>query len=73
MIELKRAAWDRRFADTEGSEQFALTEVSYVLVRMAQHYEKIEALDPSKIVPKTVRLNLVPLHGVKVRLFRSVR
>ena len=55
------------------SEQFALTEISFVIVRMAQRFEKIELLDPSEGVKKGLRLTLVPLNGVKIRFFRGAK
>lgn len=42
-----------------------------MMVRMAQRFEKIEPLDPGEDVVKGLRLTLVPLNGVKIRLFQS--
>ncbi len=55
------------------SEQFALTEVSFVIVRMLQRFEKLESLDPGREISKVMNLTLVPRNGVKVRLFRGVK
>lgn len=55
------------------SEQFALTEVSFVIVRMLQWFEKLESLDPGREISKVMNLTLVPRNGVKVRLFRGVK
>ena len=49
------------------TEQFALTEGAYVIVRLLQRFDAIENLD---FTPETHRLTLTtcPGNGVKVRL-----
>ncbi|KAI9875794.1 MAG: hypothetical protein M1830_007994 [Pleopsidium flavum] len=54
-------------------QQFALTEVSFVIVRLLQRFEKIESLDPAKKISKVVSLTLMPRNGVKVRLFHGIK
>ena len=49
------------------AEQFALTEMSYVIVRLLQRFDGIENLDFS---PETNRMTLTscPGNGVKIKL-----
>jgi len=54
-------------------EQFALTEISFVIVRMAQRFEKIEPLDPGEGITHGLRLSLVPIKGAKIRLFQGAK
>ena len=54
-------------------EQFAFTQVSYVLVRFLQRYERMESLGPRGDIKKDTGLIMSPVHGVKVRLCRSQR
>ena len=54
------------------AEQFALTEISFVIVRMAQRFEKIETSSLTEQIPKGLRLTLVPRNGVRVRLFQAL-
>jgi len=60
-----------KLTTNECPEQFALTEISFVMVRMAQRFEKIEPLDPGEELIKGLRLTLVPRNGVKIRLFQG--
>lgn len=48
-------------------QQFALTEASYVAVRMLQRFDKIEALDADEVVKHNLTLVNGPL-GVNIRL-----
>lgn len=52
-------------------EQFALTQVSYVLVKFLQRYERMESLGSQGNIKKDTGLIMSPAHGVKVRLCRS--
>jgi hypothetical protein len=61
----------RRDTLTLGSvEQFALTEASYVAVRLLQRFDKIENLDPETVVRNTLSLTS-STNGVKVRLHEA--
>jgi hypothetical protein len=50
-------------------EQYALNEVSFVLVRLLQRYDKIESLDDGPIV-KQITMTLSP-GNVSVRMHRA--
>ncbi|MCJ1464378.1 hypothetical protein MMC07_002991 [Pseudocyphellaria aurata] len=49
-------------------QQFALTEVSYVTVRMLQRFDKLENRDTETIAKHNLSLNDSPFPGVKVML-----
>ena len=51
------------------TEQYALTEASYTLVKLAQKFQTVECADPEIQVPK-IHSTLTMSHdrGVKVRL-----
>ena len=51
-------------------EQYALTEASYVLVRLLQKFERIENAQP-ELTDLKLKINLTIAHGdgVKVRLY----
>ena len=49
-------------------QQFALTEAGYTIVRLLQHFEKIESRD-SRPWFENLHLTLSPGNGVKVALF----
>ena len=51
-------------------EQYALNEASFVLVKILQKFDRIEALDMGPI-KKGLTLSLSPANGVKVRLHRA--
>jgi len=53
-----------------GIEQYALNEASFVLAKMLQRYDRIEALDRGKI-RKSLTLTLAPAGGVKIKLHRA--
>ncbi|QIW97070.1 hypothetical protein AMS68_002588 [Peltaster fructicola] len=54
-------------------QQFALTEASYVLVRMAQHFDKIEPVDFEEMskMRKTIGVTMSVRDGVRVRLHKA--
>ncbi|KAI9760719.1 MAG: hypothetical protein M4579_001457 [Chaenotheca gracillima] len=52
-------------------QQFALNEVSFVIVRLIQRYDGITLQDPSEKIEKKVSLGLSPANGVNVRLHRA--
>jgi hypothetical protein len=54
----------------DGVEQYALNEASFVLVKLLQRYNKIEALDHEPIV-KQLSMTLAPENGAKVRMHRA--
>lgn len=56
---------------TARTEQYALNEASFVLVKFLQQYDKIEALDMTSELVKGMTLTLTPAHGVKVKLHRA--
>ncbi|KAI9820833.1 MAG: hypothetical protein M1826_000858 [Phylliscum demangeonii] len=49
-------------------QQFALTEASYVTVRLLQRFDRIENLDPDPVVRHNLTLTNCSGNGVKVRL-----
>jgi hypothetical protein len=51
-------------------EQYALTEAAYTLARMAQSFDRVECVDPTKPIEKKVGLALQP-NGVNLRFHRS--
>jgi len=54
------------------AEQYALNEASFVLVKILQRYDKIEALDMGLSgIKKDVGLTLSPANGVNIRLHRA--
>ena len=57
-----------QMADFCPTEQFALTEASYVLVRLLQRFDGIENLDHVKTATHNLTLTSCPGNGVKVRL-----
>jgi cytochrome P450 len=63
---------ERKCANLSATEQYALNEASFVLVKILQRYDKIDALDmgPGGI-KKEVTLTLSPANGVNVRLHRA--
>lgn len=52
-------------------EQMALMTASYVVVRLLQHFERIEDADVDEIVRSNLGLTLSPANGTPVRLFRT--
>lgn len=54
-------------------EQMALTTASYVIVRLLQHFERIEDVDVDVdgLVKTDLGLTLSPTNGTRVRLFRD--
>ncbi|TVY38159.1 Cytochrome P450 [Lachnellula subtilissima] len=52
-------------------QQYALTEASFVMVKMLQRYDNIEALDMTGKIPKALTLTMAPGNGVKVRMHRA--
>jgi len=53
-------------------EQYALTEASYLIVRLLQRFSKIESVLPrEQALSKAVALTLVPAKGARVRLYRD--
>ena len=51
-------------------EQFALAQVSYVLVKFLQRYEAMESVEPEVCIKKDTGLIMSPERGVRVRLRR---
>ncbi|KAF9884392.1 Protein kinase alk2 [Aspergillus nanangensis] len=53
-------------------QQYALTEASYTLVRLIQHFDRLENADPTLVQP-AIQSNLTMSHdaGVNIRLYRS--
>lgn len=51
-----------------GTEQMALLQLSYVVVRLLQEFEAIEAVDTKPVVAYGTNLVLTPVDGVHVRL-----
>ena len=83
-LEFKPERWERRvpawqFLPFLGGpricigQQFALTEASYVLVRMLQHFDAIEPIDKADMwkMRKGMGLTMWPGDGVKVRLHKA--
>jgi cytochrome P450 len=52
-------------------QQFALNEVSFVLVRFLQRYDRIEAVDMASPLRKKLSVILGPAEGQKIRLHRA--
>jgi cytochrome P450 len=52
-------------------QQFALNEVSFVLVRFLQRYDRIEAVDKVSPLKKKLSVILGPAEGQKIRLHRA--
>ena len=55
-------------ADIWGTEQFALTESSYVIVRLLQRFDAVQNCDPNPVPVHNLTLTSCPADGVKVRL-----
>jgi hypothetical protein len=51
------------------TEQFAITEVYYLTVRLLQHFRRIESRDPRPFVENMEGVILTSDHGVLVGLF----
>jgi hypothetical protein len=51
-------------------EQYALNEASFVIVKLLQRYDKIEALDMGPL-KKGITATLAPADGVKVKMHRA--
>ena len=49
-------------------EQFALTEVAYVTVRLMQRFDKVENEGPDLVVKHNLSLNSSPYPGVNVAI-----
>lgn len=49
-------------------QQFALTEASYVTVRLLQRFDKMETLERNAVVGHRLALNNCIANGVNVRL-----
>jgi len=58
-------------ADIWVVEQYALNEASFVLVKVLQRFDQIEALDMVTELKKGLTLTLAPGDGVKVKLHRA--
>ncbi|KAH9214462.1 cytochrome P450 alkane hydroxylase-like protein [Leptodontidium sp. 2 PMI_412] len=52
-------------------QQYALNEASFVIVRVLQRFDKIEALDMSGPLKKGITITLQPGDGVKVKMHRA--
>lgn len=52
-------------------EQMALMTASYAVVRLLQHFERIEDVDVDEIVKTNLGLTLSPANGTLVKLFRA--
>nr|QCY50167.1 putative THF-degrading cytochrome P450 monooxygenase [Scedosporium sp.] len=52
-------------------QQFALTEASYLTVRLLQRFDRIENLDPNPVLKQKVRIVNTPGEGVLVRLHEA--
>jgi cytochrome P450 len=53
------------------TEQYALNEASFVMVKILQRYDNIEALDMTGPLKKAITLTLSPGDGVNVRMHRA--
>lgn len=55
------------------AEQYALTEASYTVVRLMQHFDTLEKADPHPRTEPVKQSNLTMMHdlGVPVRLYAS--
>lgn len=58
---------------TSSIEQYALTEASYTVVRLMQHFDTLENAEPNPREEPVKNSNLTMMHdaGVAVRLFSS--
>lgn len=52
-------------------DQFALNQASFLLVKFAQRYDKIEHLDADSPIITRVNAILMPMDGVWVRLHQA--
>jgi len=52
-------------------QQYAITEASFMLVRLMQHFDAIEWLGESGSISKGLGLTMFPANGVPVRLRRA--
>ncbi|KAH7354752.1 cytochrome P450 alkane hydroxylase-like protein [Rhexocercosporidium sp. MPI-PUGE-AT-0058] len=52
-------------------QQYALNEASFVIVRVLQRFDKIEALDMTRPLKKGITITLQPGDGVKVKMHRA--
>lgn len=55
-------------------QQYALTEMGYVIARMCQIFERIEPFvgeENAEFIPNTSGLTMCNLHGCRVRLWRD--
>lgn len=61
-----------KYAD-DTSEQYALTEASYTVVRIMQHFDTLENADPHPRTEPVKQSNLTMMHdaGVPIRLYSS--
>lgn len=50
--------------------QFALTEAGYVVVRMLEHFDRIENLDPAEVTPRRLTATTSPTK-VQIRLHEA--
>jgi hypothetical protein len=62
---------DREEANDRITEQYAITEASFMLVRLMQHFDAIEWLGESGSISKGLGLTMFPANGVPVRLRRA--
>ena len=53
------------------TEQFALTEASYVIVRLLQRFDKLENLETDPVTRHNLTLTNCSGNGVKVRLHQD--
>ncbi|KAI9739599.1 MAG: hypothetical protein M1834_006317 [Cirrosporium novae-zelandiae] len=51
-------------------QQYALTETAFVVVRMLQHYPKIQSVESSSTIRKGYATILCPADGIRVKLFK---
>ncbi len=49
-------------------QQFAITEASYVTIRLLQRFDKMENLETDSVVRHNLTLTNCPSNGVKVRV-----
>lgn len=64
--------WGENFIDIV-PEQYALTEASYTVVRLMQHFDTLENADPHPRTEPVKQSNLTMMHdlGVPVKMYES--
>lgn len=71
---LERGEFSTVMTKTDSSiEQYALTEASYTVVRLMQHFDCLESADPDPRLEPIKQSNLTMMHdhGVPVKLYAS--